>query len=58
MCIQHHEKRPLGKPRRTWEDSIKMDLRERGCEGLDWMQVILNRVHPRAFLNAVMALFP
>jgi hypothetical protein len=30
-------KRPLGRPRRVWEDNIKMDLRERmGWYGLDW----------------------
>jgi len=28
-------KRPLGRPRRRWEDSIKMDLQEVGCEGID-----------------------
>jgi len=28
-------KRPLGKPRRRWEDNIKMDLQEMGCEGMD-----------------------
>ena len=28
-------KRPLGRPRRRWEDNIKMDLQEVGCEGMD-----------------------
>jgi len=28
-------KRPLGRPRRRWEDNIKMDLQEVGCEGID-----------------------
>ena len=28
-------KRPLGRPRRRWEDNIKMDLKEVGCEGMD-----------------------
>ena len=28
-------KRPLGRPRRRWEDSIKMDLQEVGCDGMD-----------------------
>jgi hypothetical protein len=32
-------KRPLGRPRHRWEDNIRMDLREIGCEGVDWMQV-------------------
>jgi len=31
------EKRLLGRPRRRWEDNIKMDLQEVGCWGVDWM---------------------
>jgi len=30
-------KRPLVRPRRRWDDNIKMDLQEVGCEGMDWM---------------------
>jgi hypothetical protein len=30
-------KRPLGRPRRRWEDNIKMDLQEVGCSGMDWI---------------------
>ena len=29
--------RPLGRPRRRWEDNIKMDLQKVGCEGMDWI---------------------
>jgi hypothetical protein len=29
-------KRTLGRPRHRWEDNIKMDLQEVGCEGMDW----------------------
>ena len=32
-------KRPLGRPRRRWEDNIKMDLQEVGCRGLDWIEL-------------------
>ena len=32
-------KRPLGRPRRRWEDTIKMDLQEVGCGGLDWIEL-------------------
>ena len=32
-------KRPLGRPRRRWEDNIKMDLQEVRCEGMDWIDV-------------------
>ena len=36
-CLQGklEEKRPLGRPRRRWEDNIKMDLLELGCGGMD-----------------------
>jgi hypothetical protein len=30
-------KRPLGRPRHSWEDSIKVDLQEVGCGGMDWI---------------------
>jgi len=29
-------KRPLGRPRRRWEDNIKIDHQVEGCEGMDW----------------------
>jgi hypothetical protein len=32
-------KRSLGKPRRRWEDNIRMDLREIGWEGVDWIHL-------------------
>jgi len=32
-------KRPLGRPRRRWEDNIKMDRREVGCVGMDWIEL-------------------
>jgi hypothetical protein len=33
------EKRPLGRPRRKWEDNIKIDLQEVGCGGMDWIEL-------------------
>jgi hypothetical protein len=36
-------KRPLGKLRRRWENNIKMDLREVGCGGMDWIEVAQDR---------------
>jgi len=33
-------KRPLGKLRRRWEDYIKMDLQEEGCEVMDWIDLV------------------
>jgi len=36
-------KRPLGRPRRRWEDNIKMDLQEVGCWGTDWVDLAKKR---------------
>ena len=36
-------KRPLGRPRRTWEDNIKMDLSEVGCDPGDWVDLAKDR---------------
>jgi len=36
-------KRPLGRPRRRWEDNIKMDLQEVGCGGMDWIDLAQDR---------------
>ena len=36
-------KRPLGKPRRRWEDSIKIGLQEVRCEGMDWIDLAQDR---------------
>jgi hypothetical protein len=46
-------RRPLGRPRRRWEDNIKMDLREIGFEDVDWAQ---DRDRWRALVNTVMNL--
>jgi hypothetical protein len=49
-------KRPLGRPRRRWEDNIKMDLREIGIDGANWIRLAQDRVQWRAFVNTVMNL--
>jgi hypothetical protein len=36
-------KRPLGRPWRRWEDNIKMDLKEAGCGGIDWIELVHER---------------
>jgi hypothetical protein len=36
-------KRPLERPRRTWEDNIKMDLKKVGSEGMDWIELVQDR---------------
>ena len=48
-------KRPLGRPRRRWEDNIKMDLQEMGGGG-DWMELAQDRDRWRALVNTVMNL--
>jgi hypothetical protein len=48
------EKRPLGRPRRRWEDKIKADLQEVGCGGMDWIEVTQDRDSWWALVKAVM----
>jgi hypothetical protein len=50
-------KRPLGRPRRRWEDNIKLDLREIGIDGANWIRLAKDRVHWQAFANMVMSLW-
>jgi hypothetical protein len=45
-----------GRPRRRWEDNIKMDLRETGIEGANWIRLTQDRVQRWAFVNTVMNL--
>jgi hypothetical protein len=49
-------KRPLGRPRRRWEDRIRMDLRETGWGSVDWIQLAQDRYRWRALVNTVMKL--
>jgi hypothetical protein len=49
-------KRPLERPRRRWEDNIKMDLSETGIDGANWIQPAQDRVPWRIFVNTVMKL--
>jgi hypothetical protein len=49
-------KRPLGRPRRGWEDGIRMDLREIGRGSVDWIQLAQDRDQWRALANTVMNL--
>jgi hypothetical protein len=46
-------KRPLGRPRRKWEDNIKMDLWEIWINGANWIQLAQDRVQWRAFVNTM-----
>jgi len=47
-------RRPLVRPRRRWEDNIKMDLQEVGCGGMDWIELAQHRGKWRALVTAVM----
>ena len=49
-------KRPLGRPRRRWEDNIKMDLQEVGGDCGDWMELAQDRDRWRALVSTVMNL--
>ena len=49
-------KRPLGRPRRRWEDNIKIDLQEVGEGCGDWMEVAQDRDRRRALVSTVMNL--
>jgi hypothetical protein len=49
-------KRPLGRPRRRWEDNIKMDRREMGWGGMEWIDLAQDRDQWRALVNTVMNL--
>jgi hypothetical protein len=49
-------KRPLGRPRRRWEDGVRMDLREIGLGGVDWIRLAQDWDRWRAVVSAVMNL--
>jgi hypothetical protein len=49
-------KRPLGRPRRRWEDWVRMDLREIGLGGVDWIRLAQDSNRWRAVVSAVMNL--
>jgi hypothetical protein len=47
------EKRLLGRPRRRWENNIKMDLQEVGCEVMGWIELAQDRERWRALANSI-----
>jgi hypothetical protein len=49
-------KRPLGRPRRRWENNIKMDIRETGIDGSNWIRLAQDRVQWWSVVSTVMNL--
>jgi hypothetical protein len=49
-------KRPLGRPRCRWVDNIKIDLRETGWDGMDWIELAQDRDQWRALVKTMMNL--
>jgi hypothetical protein len=49
-------RRPFGRPRRRWEDGVRMDLRETGLGGVDWIRLAQDRDRWRAVVSAEMNL--
>jgi hypothetical protein len=59
VCIlvgKLERKKPLGRPRLRWEDHIRIDLRDIGWEGMDWMHLPQYRDQWQALVNTVMNL--
>jgi hypothetical protein len=55
LFVKPERKRTKGRPRGKWEDNrhIKMDLREIGCGGMDWIDLAQDRDQERAVVNTV-----
>ena len=43
LVVKPEGKRPIARPRFRWEDNIKVDLQEVGCEGMDWIELAQDR---------------
>jgi len=56
LVIEPEGKIAVSRPRRRWENNIRMDLRQIGCEDVDWIHLPQDRDHWRAVVNTVMNL--
>ena len=56
LVVKPEGTRPLGRPRRRWEDNIKMALQEAGYVVMDWIELAQDRDRWRALVNPVMNL--
>jgi hypothetical protein len=50
------QKRPLGRPKHKWEDNTKIDLREIGIDGVNWIQLAQDRVRWQTLVSTIMNL--
>jgi hypothetical protein len=56
LVVRSAGKRPLGRPRRRWEDNIKLDLREIGIDGANWIRLAQDKAQWRVLVNTVVNL--
>jgi hypothetical protein len=56
LVVKLEGNRPLERPRRRWEDGIRMDLRQIGCGSKEWMHLTQDSGRWRAFVNTAMNL--
>ena len=56
LVVKPGGKSPLGRPMRRWEDNIRIDLREVGCDPGEWIDLAEDRDQWRAYVRAVMNL--
>jgi len=56
LLVKSEGKWKLGKPRRTLEDNMEMDLEDEGLEAVDWIYVVQNRENWWALVNTIMNL--
>jgi len=56
LVVKPEGKRPLGRPRRRWEDNIEVGLQEVGCGSMEWIKLAQDRNRWQAVVNAVMNL--
>jgi hypothetical protein len=57
VCLGGQGKKPVERPRHRWEDNIKMDLREIGIDGVNWILLAQDMVQWWAFVNTIMNLW-
>jgi len=57
MLVENPEgEKPFGRPTHIWEDNIRIDLTDKGCEGVDWKHMTQDRDQWLALANTVMNL--